>query len=77
MISETIRFGYLDELLTDGKGCKMSEVQRFCCKNVSLRRYGSFNSFSVLDHYELLMSTERLQNYVISNSPRVLIHVLV
>ena len=35
-ILETIRFRYSDEL-------KRSKVQRLCYKNVSLRRYGSFN----------------------------------
>ena len=27
----------------DGIGCERSELQRFCFKNVSLRRYGSFH----------------------------------
>ena len=36
----------------------------FCCKNLLLRRYGSFNSL-VLHHFELLMSTEKLQKVTI------------
>ena len=59
LISETIQFHYPDELSMDGTGCERSELQRFCCKNVSFRRYGSFNGFVVLRHLELLTSTEK------------------
>ena len=46
----------------DRTGSEKSELQRFCSKNVSLRRYGSFNGLSVLHHLELLTSAEKL-NY--------------
>ena len=36
--------------------CERSEVQRFCCKRISLRRYGSFNGLIELRNLELLTS---------------------
>ena len=43
----------------DGMGCERSELQRFCCKNMSLRKYGSFNSLVALCHLEFLVSAEK------------------
>ena len=54
LISESTIFRYPDEFLTDITECERSELQRFCSKNVSLRRYGSFNSLIVLCHLESL-----------------------
>ena len=42
-------------------GFKKSEIQRFCCKNMSLRRYGSFNGFIELHHLELLRSAKNFK----------------
>ena len=42
-------------------GYERSELQIFCCENVSLRRYGSFNGLVVLWHLKSLMSAERSQ----------------
>ena len=42
-----------------GTRCERSELQ-VCCKNVSSRRYGSFNGHIELHHFDLLMSTEKL-----------------
>ena len=36
-------------------------LQSICYKNVSLRKYGHFNGHTVLCHFELLTSTEKLQ----------------
>ena len=55
--SETTRFRYPDKLI---KG-KRSELQRLCCKNISLRRYDSFKGNVELRQIELLMSAEKLQ----------------
>ena len=56
LISNTTRFKYSDKLSMDGTGYERSELQRFCCKNVLLRRHGSFNGLVVLCHLELLTS---------------------
>ena len=58
LISETTRFCYQDweKLLMDGM-----ELQKLCCKNISLWRYGSFNGLVVLCPLELLTSAEKLQ----------------
>ena len=61
LISETTRFCYSDKLSMDETRCDGSELQRFCCKNISLRRYGGFNGLVVLCHLELLTSAEKLQ----------------
>ena len=37
LISETTRFHYLDKLTIDKIKFEMSELQKFCCKNISLR----------------------------------------
>ena len=50
----------------DATGCERSELQRFFCKDILFRRYYSFNDIVVLRHLELVMSTEKSQNYVIS-----------
>ena len=42
----------------DGMKCEKSEIQRFCCKNVSLRWCGSFNGSIELFHLELLTRNE-------------------
>ena len=60
-ISETTRFHHPDELLMDGMGCDKSELERFCCTDVFLRIYGSFDGLVELCHLELLTSTEKLQ----------------
>ena len=61
LILETTRFCYLDKLSIDRMRCERSELQGFCCKNVSLRRYGSFNGLVVLPYLELLKTTGELQ----------------
>ena len=70
LISETTRFHYPAELFDGWKGYEGSELQRFCSKNVSLRRYWSFNVLFVLHHLELLTSTKKITktNYAISLS---------
>ena len=44
------------------------ESQRFCCKNVSFKRYGSFNVL-MLCHLELLMNEEKLLKLTTPMSP--------
>ena len=77
LISETTIFHYPNELLMDKSGCERSEIKRFCCKNISLRRYGSFNGFFELYYLELLMSTGKLQqtNNAISLSNSLILFV--
>ena len=48
----------------DGAGCERSDYKDFCCKNVTLRGYGSFNGLVELYHLEFLMSTEKLQKII-------------
>ena len=43
----------------DEKGFERSEIQRFYCENVLLRRYGSFNGLIELCHLKLLTNTEK------------------
>ena len=49
------------------------------CKNVSLKRYGSFNILVVLHHLKLLTSAEKLQEPIyamsLSKSLKVLVPV--
>ena len=45
-----------------GTGYERPEIQRFYCKNVLLRRYGSCNGLIMLHYLELLISTEKSQN---------------
>ena len=55
LISETTRFCNLDKLSMDRTVYERSELQRFCCKIILLRRYGSWPCL------ELLVSAEKLQ----------------
>ena len=74
-----LRDPFPDKLSMDRTGCERSELQRFCCKYVLLRRYGSFNGFIVLRRFELLMSAEKFQKLTkmyalsLSKSQRVLV----
>ena len=65
-LRDYIGFRYPDKLSMDRTGYEKSELQR-CCKNVSLRRYCSFDDL-VLCHLELLTSTNSKTNYAISFS---------
>ena len=45
---------YSDKLSMDETGSERSEIQRFCCKNVLLRRYGNlvvFHHLVIADKY--------------------------
>ena len=50
----------IDKLSMDRMGFERSELQGFCCKNILLRRLGSFNGLVELCHL-LLMGAEKLQ----------------
>ena len=45
----------------DRVGCERSELQRFCCKNVLLTKYSSFDGLVELyiHHFELCMRAEK------------------
>ena len=45
----------------DRMRCESTDLQIFFCKNISLRRYGSFNDLVELYFLELLMSVEKLE----------------